>query len=447
MTVLGLLLGRRVFNLYGWANYRGGRSFDRIEERLATLGLGLLLHDIGKLIVPATVLNKPGSLDAEEWELIRAHPVAGIELLPGEAISPLAKSVVRSHHERWDGAGYPDNRTGGKISQLARIASVADVYDAITSERPYRDARPAHVGHAAIIEGSGTQFDPEVVAAFRKVVAPYPVGSEITLADGSRGIVASVSQRRPGAAGRPGHARSAGRAGRPGRDHARRARRRRRAGGLRARLGGQQGEPDGERVQAHVDAHARVHGAGAHAQQAEQEPGECDGDEQHGEAVGKGEEDGRRGRAKRPSVAKPRPRKTSSSAAGATSTSPTSAIASTTHWCVLRGSWVGAMPWRWLACRNGSSTTFATTTSTSAARPQLECRAQRRAPQRQRRADGPPRRPGGEEHVDDQDEVHRHRADDRRGVVDGVLRRRPAREQTAHEVGDEEQSRRQHPPG
>ena len=197
VTVLGLLLGRRVFNLYGWANYRGGRSFDRIDERLATLGLGLLLHDIGKLIVPATVLNKPGSLDAEEWELIRAHPVAGIELLPGDAISPLAKSVVRSHHERWDGSGYPDNRIAGKISQLARIASVADVYDAITSERPYREARPAHVGHAAIIDGSGTEFDPEVVAAFRKVVAPYPVGSEITLADGSRGIVASVPADAP----------------------------------------------------------------------------------------------------------------------------------------------------------------------------------------------------------------------------------------------------------
>jgi HD-GYP domain-containing protein (c-di-GMP phosphodiesterase class II) len=197
VTVLGLLLGRRVFNLYGWVNYRGGRSFDRIDERLATLGLGLLLHDVGKLIVPSTVLNKPGPLDTEEWELVRRHPVAGIELLPGDAISPLAKSVVRSHHERWDGSGYPDRRAGGKISQLARIASVADVYDAITSERPYRDARPAHVGHGAIVEGAGSEFDPEVVAAFRKVVAPYPVGTEITLRDGRSGIVASLSASAP----------------------------------------------------------------------------------------------------------------------------------------------------------------------------------------------------------------------------------------------------------
>ena len=197
VTVLGLLIGRRVFNLYGWVNYRGGRSYDRIDERLATLGLGLLLHDVGKLIVPSTVLNKEGALDAEEWELIRQHPMAGIELLPGDAISPLAKSVVRSHHERWDGGGYPEGRAGTKISQFARIASVADVYDAITSERPYREARPAHVGYAAIVEGAGTAFDPEVVAAFKKVVAPYPIGTEITLADGRRGIVAKVPPNAP----------------------------------------------------------------------------------------------------------------------------------------------------------------------------------------------------------------------------------------------------------
>jgi HD-GYP domain-containing protein (c-di-GMP phosphodiesterase class II) len=197
VTVLGLLLGRRVFNLYGWVNYRGGRSYDRIDERLATLGLGLLLHDIGKLVVPATVLNKDGPLDADEWEMVRQHPMAGIELLPGDTISPLAKSVVRSHHERWDGGGYPEGRAGSKISQFARIASVADVYDAITSERPYREAAPAHVGYAAVVEGAGTAFDPEVVAAFKKVVAPYPIGTEITVADGRRGIVAKVPTNAP----------------------------------------------------------------------------------------------------------------------------------------------------------------------------------------------------------------------------------------------------------
>ena len=89
--------------------------------------------------------------------------MAGIELLPGHAISPLAKSVVRSHHERWDGSGYPEGRAGARIAQFARIASVADVYDAVTSARPYREAAPAHVGYQVIAEGAGAAFDPEVV--------------------------------------------------------------------------------------------------------------------------------------------------------------------------------------------------------------------------------------------------------------------------------------------
>jgi HD-GYP domain-containing protein (c-di-GMP phosphodiesterase class II) len=197
VTVLGLVLGRRVLNLYGWPNYRGERVFTGIEERLTSLGVGLLLHDIGKLVVPSSVLQKDGPLDAAEWELMRHHPEAGIELLPGHAVSALAKSVVRSHHERWDGSGYPEGRAGSKIGQFARIASVADVYDAVTSARPYRDAKPAHVAHSIIVEGSGTAFDPEVVSAFAKLVAPYPVGTEIELADGSRGIVAAVPFEAP----------------------------------------------------------------------------------------------------------------------------------------------------------------------------------------------------------------------------------------------------------
>ena len=197
MTVLGLVLGRRVLNLFGWPNYRGERIFTGVDERLTSLGVGLLLHDIGKLVVPSAVLQKKGPLDADEWELMRQHPDAGMELLPGHAISPLAKSVVRSHHERWDGTGYPEGRAGARIPQFARIASVADVYDAVTSARPYREAAPAHVGYQIIAEGDGEAFDPEVVTAFRKVVAPYPAGTEVAFADGSRGIVASSRSTHP----------------------------------------------------------------------------------------------------------------------------------------------------------------------------------------------------------------------------------------------------------
>jgi HD-GYP domain-containing protein (c-di-GMP phosphodiesterase class II) len=154
VTVLGLVLGRRVLNLFGYPNYRGERVFTNIDERLTSLGVGLLLHDVGKLVVPSSVLQKPGPLDPDEWELMRQHPVAGLELLPGHAINHLAKSVVRSHHERWDGSGYPEQRVGSRIAQLARIASVADVYDAVTSARPYRAAAPAHVGYQVIVEGA-----------------------------------------------------------------------------------------------------------------------------------------------------------------------------------------------------------------------------------------------------------------------------------------------------
>ena len=196
VTAVGLLLGRRLLRERGWVNYRGERRYDRLDRRLVQLGLGLMLHDIGKLIVPSEVLNKPASLDASEWELMQRHPLAGLDLLSSAAISPLARVVVRSHHERWDGSGYPDGKAGDAIHQFARIAAVADVYDAVTSERPHRRARQPHEGWQIIVDGAGSDFDPEVVAVFKRVVAPYPPGNEIVLDDGSRGVVISVPEDR-----------------------------------------------------------------------------------------------------------------------------------------------------------------------------------------------------------------------------------------------------------
>lgn len=193
VAAVGLLIARRHAQEWGWIDFRGARRWDKLDSRLVQLGLGLMLHDIGKLIVPAEILNKPGPLDDAEQELMRRHPLAGLDLLSSDSVGPLSRAVIRSHHERWDGSGYPEGRAGFDIHQFARVAAVADVYDAVSSERPYSPAQTPHDAWNLIVEGSGTTFDPEIVTSFRRTVAPYPPGAEIVLDDGRRGIVAFVA--------------------------------------------------------------------------------------------------------------------------------------------------------------------------------------------------------------------------------------------------------------
>jgi HD-GYP domain-containing protein (c-di-GMP phosphodiesterase class II) len=194
-AALGILIGQRLFNRRGYVDYHGRRTWERIDVRLTHLGLGLLLHDIGKLVVPSALLRKPpAALSDHEREIMHAHTVAGLELLHSDLISPLVKVVVRSHHERWDGSGYPEGKAGRKVHEFARIAAVADVYDAITSERPYAPARPAQAGVRAVREGRSTLFDPEVVDTFSEIVAPFPPGEAVELSDGRGGVVADVEE-------------------------------------------------------------------------------------------------------------------------------------------------------------------------------------------------------------------------------------------------------------
>lgn len=192
VTALGLLLGRRILHERGWLDYRGVRRYTRFDERLYELGLGLLLHDIGKLAIPMELLHKPGKLTPTEWEIMKTHPRAGMELLRGSMCSPLSKSIVLRHHERWNGSGYPDGKRGMAVHEMARIAAVADVYDAVTSERSYESARPPHVGVRIILDGANTSFDPAIVDTFSRLVAPFPPGVELELADGRRALVVSV---------------------------------------------------------------------------------------------------------------------------------------------------------------------------------------------------------------------------------------------------------------
>jgi HD-GYP domain-containing protein (c-di-GMP phosphodiesterase class II) len=197
VATLGLLLGQRIDRLDGWVDFRGQVRHDRMVERMTQLAMGLLIHDIGKISIPEAILNKPGPLTPPEWELIKTHPAAGVSMISDDRISPLTRCVVRDHHERWDGLGYPTGRQGDEIHQFARIAAVADVYDAITADRPYRQAAPPHVGVRLVREGAGTQFDERVVEHFLRVAMPYPVGYTITMPDGGKGAVVGVDPEEP----------------------------------------------------------------------------------------------------------------------------------------------------------------------------------------------------------------------------------------------------------
>jgi HD-GYP domain-containing protein (c-di-GMP phosphodiesterase class II) len=197
VATLGLLLGQRIDRVDGWIDYRGERRYDRMVERMTLLTMGLLIHDIGKISIPEPILNKPGKLTTQEWELIKTHPIAGASMLSSDRISPLTRCIVRDHHERWDGLGYPAGRHEDEIHQFARIAAVADVYDAITADRPYQSATAPHVGVKVVREGAGTQFDEQIVEHFLKIAMPYPVGYTMTLPDGTPCAVAGVDPDEP----------------------------------------------------------------------------------------------------------------------------------------------------------------------------------------------------------------------------------------------------------
>lgn len=127
---------------------------------------GAILHDIGKVAIPDSILFKPGPLTDEEWIIMRRHPMIATELLEPIAFDPAVLEIPRSHHERWDGSGYPDELAGEKIPLSARIFAFADVYDALTSERPYRPAWTHLDALNYIVNQSGTHFDPNLVPIF-----------------------------------------------------------------------------------------------------------------------------------------------------------------------------------------------------------------------------------------------------------------------------------------
>lgn len=146
------------------------------EEFILLMYLTSPLHDIGKVAIPDCVLLNPGQLSDAEFEIMKGHTTSGAETIsaalnmhPDSPYLKLAHDITRSHHERWDGTGYPDGLAGEDIPLCARIMAIADVYDALTSKRVYKDAMPHVVACGVIREGRGTHFDPRIVDAFERV--------------------------------------------------------------------------------------------------------------------------------------------------------------------------------------------------------------------------------------------------------------------------------------
>ena len=196
-TNLSLLNEAYDLTLHGWSRaleYRDGETAGhsrRVTELSLAVGnaLGLgaediinlrrgsYLHDIGKMAIPDQILLKPGSLTHEEWEIMRQHPVRSREFLAEIPFLQGAIPIAYSHHERWDGTGYPDGLKGEEIPLLARIFSVADNWDALTSDRPYRKAWPDEKVTEYLKENAGKMFDPQILEVFLSVVSNRNCGS------------------------------------------------------------------------------------------------------------------------------------------------------------------------------------------------------------------------------------------------------------------------------
>lgn len=149
------------------------RALDPDSSTLFWFRIGALLHDVGKINVPTEVLNKPGKLTSEERAVMESHPVAGVELLKDVEFPWDVLPMVRSHHERWDGRGYPDRLTAEDIPLHARVLALADVFDALTTDRPYRPAFSPHDALRMMREDSGRSFDPALFPVFERVVPSF----------------------------------------------------------------------------------------------------------------------------------------------------------------------------------------------------------------------------------------------------------------------------------
>jgi len=159
------------------------------DKMLEDFAVGALLHDIGKLELPQEVLNKNGPLTDKEFDLVKKHPRNGFNLLVSSSfIAPRSYTIALQHHESYDGVGYPSGRKAGEIHIFSRIASIVDIFDALTSDRPYKPRWSFHKS-ISYLQSIKNRFDTEVFGNFLNVVPTFPVGTEVKLSTGEIGIV------------------------------------------------------------------------------------------------------------------------------------------------------------------------------------------------------------------------------------------------------------------
>ncbi|WP_432665896.1 HD-GYP domain-containing protein [Wukongibacter baidiensis] len=175
-----------------------GLSYGFEYEELVDLGVGAILHDIGKMLIPQEILNKPGALTVEEYEIVKNHTTYGYDILKkSEGISGIAAEIALSHHERPDGNGYPLGRKAEQIRIYSKIVAICDVYDALTSDRVYKKGIVPHKALQYICKMVDTQFDNELVKKLLNCVKIYPVGSLVRLNTNELGLVVDISKINP----------------------------------------------------------------------------------------------------------------------------------------------------------------------------------------------------------------------------------------------------------
>jgi len=183
VCVLSVILGQSIFMGY---------------RELKQLGMGAILHDLGKVKVPGELLQRKGGLSPEEFELVKAHTTLGFDIIRSHPeFSTMTAHVALQHHERLDGSGYPRGLYHGEILEFGLIAGIADVYDALVSNRPYRPGFHPSEAVQQLVQGAGTLFDENLVRKLMETMAVYPVGSILWLSDNTLAVVVRQQRNLP----------------------------------------------------------------------------------------------------------------------------------------------------------------------------------------------------------------------------------------------------------